>query len=460
MLKNVEKRKKMAERLPEEEPVDYSRLLDFNKEIKKNKIARMLKWGYFLFLVIPTLYSAYYYSDYYSGFFLKYTKNTASLSQAPSLVVMHQVSVKQESDSAKLTFLLDKPTDYEIKPYLDENKLSISFKNTVYHSELPKPIEGAYIQNISTEKQQNGTRFDLQLLPGTFLKVADFDQKTLENGNKEFSIDFLKMNILRNVESYSESKSDSDINANVNSLIGKTAPPSKTGDFIEPDLPDLPKLPSLPENKEKSIDEPVETIKKKSAETRLQESYISILKSIAHSDAKSVVIRFRDFLIKHPEHHPARTAFVAFLIKQGYSEEALQILNQGVAIDPEYVPFFELKARILAKNDIRKAIDVLTFKNPSPVDYPDYYLLLATLYIQTGRFDHAKIIYKTLLDADDSNPVFWFGFALCLDKTDHISQAVEAYKQSISDGLSDKNSLFYAKNRILKIEGVLNGSEE
>lgn len=108
------------------------------------------------------------------------------------------------------------------------------------------------------------------------------------------------------------------------------------------------------------------------------------------------------------------------------------------------------KARQLMTNDITKAIDLLELNLTKITPIPDYYALLANLYLRKQRYNDAILFYQRALKQEQDKGEFWIGLALSYRGKGEIKNSKKAFKQA-SDSTNISSQLkLYAKQQYTK----------
>jgi Tfp pilus assembly protein PilF len=165
-----------------------------------------------------------------------------------------------------------------------------------------------------------------------------------------------------------------------------------------------------------------------------QEALLAIQQGLI-SKAETIL---QKVLTINPNMYNARESLIKLHIEQGKYNEAQHILDDGLAQNLQYIPFIQLKARLLVQNNQSiKALELL--KNYSPVieEYPDYYAMMAALYQQENSFKKAADIYSKLLTLYPEQAIWWLGFGISLENLGSKNEAIMAYKKA--SNFSDLN---------------------
>ncbi|MCM2264534.1 MAG: tetratricopeptide repeat protein [Desulfuromonadales bacterium] len=138
----------------------------------------------------------------------------------------------------------------------------------------------------------------------------------------------------------------------------------------------------------------------------------------------------------YPGHLPARALLVDQLEMGGRADEARALVNQGLAIAPDYTPFRKRAARMLLdRGDMPGAIRALTGNGlPRVEDDPELHRMLAGIYLQLGENFLAAQTYRNLLIGDPQEGPYWLGLGDALAADGQPEEAQRAYRKALSVG--------------------------
>lgn len=131
------------------------------------------------------------------------------------------------------------------------------------------------------------------------------------------------------------------------------------------------------------------------------------------------------------------------LYGEGRLQEARQLLEQGVAIDPGYANFRLLQARLaMAMGDKPAALQVLAMLDPLVAVNMDYYATRAALAQELAQYGTATRSYQQLTLAQPGEGRWWLGLAISLDKQGRTLAARDAYQRASTLNLSTASRQF------------------
>ncbi|MCK5666325.1 MAG: tetratricopeptide repeat protein, partial [Thiotrichaceae bacterium] len=108
------------------------------------------------------------------------------------------------------------------------------------------------------------------------------------------------------------------------------------------------------------------------------------------------------------------------------------------------------KARQLMTSDITKAIDLLELNLTKITPAPDYYALLANLYLRKQRYNDAILFYQRALKQEQDRGEFWIGLALSYRGKGEIKNSKKAFKQASNSTNISSQLKLYAKQQHTK----------
>lgn len=135
-------------------------------------------------------------------------------------------------------------------------------------------------------------------------------------------------------------------------------------------------------------------------------------------------------------------------LKAAMDKEAESLVYNNKSLD--LFQFAEKAAHIfVARDDAVGAISLLEGHEPSIEHYQNYYSLKAGLYYETGNYSESSTLYRKLLHVDYTNPIYWLGLAVSLDKLED-GKALQAFHYaSYYSGKKSDVKRYIEKNIIL-----------
>ncbi len=167
-----------------------------------------------------------------------------------------------------------------------------------------------------------------------------------------------------------------------------------------------------------------------------QNSYDQVMSNLANLSSAQAIEQLSQITNQFPTFEQARLALAAMLIKYGQNDQALAVLEDGLKQDPSNFQIAELAAHVLVEsNHIDKALALLKTAQPATIQAsPDYYAMMAGLYLQDKNYKQASLFYQALTNLNPQNGTWWAGLAISLDKQGQTQAAVNAYNQAETVG--------------------------
>jgi tetratricopeptide (TPR) repeat protein len=307
----------------------------------------------------------------------------------PAPGMLTGIAMQMQQDMTYLRFLLNQNTLYHIDSSASHNQLAIIFENTHLLAALPKiNYAGSGIENIQAFSDENG---DLKLLLSMNSSV---DVKRLEL-KEEGKAPELQLDLsFKNDETVAPAPS-------LKIAAGNTS-------AITPTIP--------------------VTIKKPVAANYAEQEYVKAQALIASGRNTDAINVLTNILIQFPQYNQAREMLAKLFLGSGLQLEAKKLINEGLKIQPDYLPFVELKARILMdEGKLNEAITLLEKSAPPLAENEEYHAFIAALYERQGQSGLAANLYKQLATLQPSNGKWWLGLGVALEAMGNHEQAQEAY---------------------------------
>lgn len=311
-------------------------------------------------------------------------------------VLVKGVSFQAKNNVTEITFLLNHPALYRLESNESLNLLSLIIDQSQLQAGLPQISSlNTPVQRLSAIHANGATRFNFLMVPGSHIQYVN-----LADDEKNPALV-----IALSYESPVLAKSDS----------------SSSNTFVK-----NPVMHSV------SLQAYQQALKE--AENGNYQIAMKHLESVLKVDGN-----FKD----------ARVTLTALLLDQGNPLKANQMVDAGLVSSPEYAPFIELKARILAEEGhTDQALDLMHRISPSITEDPEYHALIAALYEKKNDNHLAANIYQQLLTLNAHNGNWWFGLGVSLDKLGDSKQAITAYTRALSEGQLNTASISHLQNRL------------
>jgi tetratricopeptide (TPR) repeat protein len=160
-----------------------------------------------------------------------------------------------------------------------------------------------------------------------------------------------------------------------------------------------------------------------------------------------------DALAANPNLHPAREDLGNLRIRQRRLDDADSIVRVGFELDPAYVGYRRLVARLeLARNRPAAAIAALEREPPLLERDFEYHGLLASAYQRMGRHEEASRLYRDLVRAQPQEANWWASYAMSRDALGDVAGALAAYAQARQLGGLAPNVLEHINRRTATLQ--------
>lgn len=323
------------------------------------------------------------------------------------------MTLQVKDNITEITLMLDHGALYQIESSDMRNQLVLVINNAQLRSELPAiSYLNTALQNISVARSKTDAKFIFSLLPGASIKYVNL---TDDDKNPELVI------AITNPEAAASTTpvtNTTNINSNNNLFANAN-----------------------------------QTVKTTAFDTVLANAYQNALAAAAANNYFSAIDQLNALVSKSPDFMDARVTLAALLIDQGFKSRAKKIIDDGLAINPDYSALIELKARLLtSEGKNNEALSLLLTNAPTLTDNPDYHAFIAALYEKTNNYKFAAAVYKQLLSINSQNGNWWFGLGVALDKSGASKQAMNAYTKAIdSSSHLNPETLAYVQTRLRQL---------
>jgi MSHA biogenesis protein MshN len=142
-------------------------------------------------------------------------------------------------------------------------------------------------------------------------------------------------------------------------------------------------------------------------------------------------LRFKRILQNNSAHAGARQALFGLLIEARKKGEAEQLLQDGLAFDPNQAGFaMALSSLQYERGDVAGAIDTMQKFKPAAQASPDYLARLAGLLQRQSRHKEAVDNYQAALRLAPGSGVWWMGLGISLQASNRNAEAQDAFRRA------------------------------
>lgn len=315
-----------------------------------------------------------------------------------SPVLINAVSYETKDLSTEISFMLSHGALYRLVSNNENNRITLYINNAKMESDLPTLVGAETgIQNISARTENTELQFTISLKPGAYLQSV--------NMNNEAKNSALLLSI-------GLSKSTPD------ELLSSTS-----------------------------------NIKTPAMQTIIMDRYHNAVKMAEAGNKQEAIENLVKLLQYYPDYNDARVSLAAIILESGNPVKAKKIIDEGLAINPDYIPLVELKARLLtSEGKVKEALVVLQSEQPPITDAPGYHAFIAALFSRENNHQLAANIYQQLVQINPHEGSWWFGLGVSLDKLGHNQDAAFAYTKAATEGRLNAQALTFLQSRLQTLQ--------
>lgn len=158
------------------------------------------------------------------------------------------------------------------------------------------------------------------------------------------------------------------------------------------------------------------------------------------------------FIGENPDAHQSRETLATLLLAQNEFVQAGTIIDEGLALVPNYAPFKKIKARLLNRDgNVAGAMELLRNVPPAVAADPEYHELLASFYQQNNLHEQAAGTYQELLRTNAQQGRWWAGLGISLEMQKRDSDALSSFQAAMQSPNLEPSLRQYVQNRILSL---------
>ena len=161
-------------------------------------------------------------------------------------------------------------------------------------------------------------------------------------------------------------------------------------------------------------------------------------------------------VLDHDDSHVNARSTLAFILsKQGHTDLAYSVLNEGLLQYPEQYEWKKMYARfLLTEGRLEEAREKLAEQLPDISNNIDYYGFYAAILQKLEQHNDSAKVYRDLLRINPLNSVWWMGLGISLESLRRYEDALYAYQKAYKNPqivIESKRFLDQSINRINKI---------
>lgn len=178
--------------------------------------------------------------------------------------------------------------------------------------------------------------------------------------------------------------------------------------------------------------QPVKAVTETSPEERDTLAVQEALRLIANNQASAAFAALDRALRDNPGAHQTRETYAKLMLNQGDHLFASELIEAGLALAPNHSGFKKVKARLLiGAGDIGAAVDLLVSRAPQVSSDLEYHEILASAQLASRDYRGAVLSYTSLVQQDQSQGRWWYGFAAAQDALGNATAARQAYNRAV-----------------------------
>lgn len=180
---------------------------------------------------------------------------------------------------------------------------------------------------------------------------------------------------------------------------------------------------------------PIESVKEAPEFTNEQQDTIAVqaaLRQIADGQTEAAYETLAAHITANRYAHQSRETYAKLLMSRGMAADANALIDAGLNLAPNHSGFKKVKARLLmSAGQLSEAAAMLISRAPDVNRDPEYHDLLASAQLSSRDFAGAIISYRGLVQLDETQGKWWYGFAAAHDQLGNIQPARQAYAQAM-----------------------------
>lgn len=199
---------------------------------------------------------------------------------------------------------------------------------------------------------------------------------------------------------------------------------------------------------------PVKTQVQTSTQDQAIQLYQAALAYIAQNQISAAIEKLKNVIQLVPTYQDARVTLATLYLENNEAARAIQLLTDGLAIEPHHVPLTLLFARaLMMQGNDRAALIALNDIADVASNNSDYTDLLAAVQESLGHYSEAISLYQALLHDNPTNTRWLISLGVALEKTGQKEDALRIYQKANTIGSLPPNLQNYVTDRIRDLGG-------
>lgn len=180
---------------------------------------------------------------------------------------------------------------------------------------------------------------------------------------------------------------------------------------------------------------PTEEVKRGATLTPEEQDVLVVqeaLRLIADNNSTAAYALLEKQIMDNRYAHQSRETYAKLLLNEGNLLGASQLADSGLALSANHAGFKKIKARLLiAQGLLDEAVNLLITRAPEVSKDLEYHDILATAQLASRDYEGALISYTGLVQQDQSQGKWWYGFAASQDLLGNSNAARQGYSQAV-----------------------------
>lgn len=181
---------------------------------------------------------------------------------------------------------------------------------------------------------------------------------------------------------------------------------------------------------------PTEDVKSDAALTPEERDVLAVqeaLRLIANNQLTGAYQVLEQQVLDNRYAHQTRETYAKLLLNEGNLQGAYELVESGLSLSANHAGFKKIKARLLIANgELNEAVSLLITRAPEVSRDLEYHDILATAQLASRDYQGALISYTELVQQDQTQGKWWYGFAASQDLLGNTNAAKQGYSQAVS----------------------------
>jgi len=229
-----------------------------------------------------------------------------------------------------------------------------------------------------------------------------------------------------------------------------TAPVTADSEKSAPTIVTSSKPPSPRESGPSSIDKQIRVA---TPVERAEDEFRKATRLLNQGRVAEAIDGYKITLTQDARHVAARQALVGLLLESRRLDEAQQILQEGLSLNPDRSAYAMLLARIqVERGDVQGAHDMLNKHAGSAAGDADYHAFDAALLQRLGRYKEAIAGYQVALKLAPRAGLWWMGMGIAMQADKRDAEALDAFRRARAVGGLSPDMLAFVDQRLKQLQ--------